>query len=407
MRTPHRLALVVAQLIIASGCNLTLHRIDFPSSTVWNQVLTGFASPYNDLSLVTTGTGTTAMLVPGFLGDGGTTVLGYCTIPPSDSTIVACTNNDPSSCAADCTTQGGALSGIRYSYSLVVLLDRPAFQSGGVQVVSAAKGVQYSLTLAVNTTSNQVNLVGNISDGVLPLSSKSLGTLSATIDSYAEASFSPHDPNFVDTAYPSGAATPTFACTTQYGADTVLVDTTKPMSASYTCGSLVLNVNLGQPLDLKKDVLARLRALAALVTNRTDKQRLAAAVSDLAPSVSARLWLDASRPAASNCRGSIVFQKEAATVVDLRERITSRTTTLDRTQLQGFVDELVRADQLIAQTAISDATAHHDRQHRLTRAMQRLHAGDMATSAGQAAAAIEAYRESWSLLTPDCADSGY
>jgi hypothetical protein len=404
MNTLHRFTLVAALLVAATGatsCNQTLHRVDFPSSTVWNQMLAGFTSPYNDLSLVTTGFDIQAALVPGFVFT-GTTVLGYCTIPPADSAIVACTNGDPANCSADCAAQGGSLVAARYAYTLEVLLGRPTFQSGGLQVVSAAHGVQYSLTLAVNASTNVVNLVGSISDGVLPLANKINNTNTGIFDSYAQIAFLPHDSAFADATFPANAPAPSFACTTSSLGDTVILDTTKSVQASYACGSMVFNVSLGQPLDIKKDVLARLRSLRATVTDKKRGDELDEAIRSLNASVNARLWTDGSHPVA--CKGARVFENEAAAVEELRELVSEKETTLDKTQLQSFIDDLMRADQMIAQTAISDATAAHVHQRRLTRAMNQLHAGDVAASTGWPVQAIEHYRHAWATLVGDCDD---
>jgi hypothetical protein len=245
MKTMPRVALTLATAlavtVLTTGCNNTVQQLSIPSNATWNVMAMPIASPYTDLEILTAGSDLEGQIID---GPGGP--FAYCS-----------NGNDAGIIEGDTCPAGYNLLGLRYFYLFAVSLNRPAFQAGGVDLVSAAAGTVYSLSLAVNTSTNNVYIAAGASDGVIPLSSQNPPTWDQFIaaDDYAGVFLAPPDPGFADAAYGPDPNFPDFACQSDgpEGADAIFMRVTTARTASYACGALTFNLavspqypNLGQ-----------------------------------------------------------------------------------------------------------------------------------------------------------------
>ena len=118
-------SLLLAGLALAA-CNGTVSSIGVPADSPWNQFGTHFFSPYDDLTVVTTGSDITAELTP-------TGFLAQCN---SDQGNFISTGCSTATCGlADCTAAAPAgatnvsFVAQRFGYALVMTLDRPSFSA--------------------------------------------------------------------------------------------------------------------------------------------------------------------------------------------------------------------------------------------------------------------------------------
>lgn len=245
MRQTVRSALILAGAlavtVLTTGCNNTVQQLSIPSNAAWNTMGMPIASPYNDLEILTAGSNIGAQILEG-----------------PEGPYAYCSNGTDSGIAfGDACPTGYNVLGLRYFYAFAVSLDRPAFQAGGVDLVSATAGTVYSLSLAVNTSTNNVYIAAGVSDGVIPLSSQNPPTYGEFIvaDDYASVFLTPHDARFASAAYGPDPAFPDFVCGTDgpEGTDQIAMRVTTTRTASYACGDLTFNLavspeypNLGQ-----------------------------------------------------------------------------------------------------------------------------------------------------------------
>ncbi len=279
MTTHVRFALasaLIAATTAASGCNQSISRLSIPSNVVWNKVITGFSSPYNDLSVVAHSNGHDSLIHatvgPNDFDAPDWIPYGYCSTPPPDTNhqgafLVACPSADRAQCAPACASSGGTLNGIRYLGQLGIKIDRPAFKSGGIAVQSASHGTIYALTFSVNDSTNNVLMAGGVSKGVIPSRLKppnsTQGALAA--DAYAFFDFLPHDPGFANAEYGvpvNPPFLPTVQCSTTLpnpnvpgdgGDDGILIRSDATTLGTYACGSINFNLSLSRHLDDMED----------------------------------------------------------------------------------------------------------------------------------------------------------
>jgi len=154
--------LLLAGLALAA-CNSTISSIGVPASSPWSSFTTSFMSPYDDLTVVTTGSNITA-------GLGEPSGIALCN-SDQGKYLKICTGLV---CGlADCQAQSGStnISFVeqRFLYTLAMNLDRPAFTAGGIEVESATAGTQGAIGLTVSSTSG-LSLGAGFSDGLIPKS---------------------------------------------------------------------------------------------------------------------------------------------------------------------------------------------------------------------------------------------
>jgi len=233
MKTSFRILLNGGALALATtltGClDNTLDSVSIPSNVAWNQMVTGVASPYSDLQVLTIGDNITAGLVPQnsalFCGD------------PTNSLHSVLSADDE--CPAGYTSYG-----IRYIYMLSIALSRPAFQAGGIQLTSdTGGGTVESISFAVNASA-ELKVVAGLSEGTIPLPR----TFTMTggdyvLDNYTALVFAPHDANFVSATFGSDPEYPDVWCSASPsdegnsgGYDGIGFNTATATAGSYNCG---------------------------------------------------------------------------------------------------------------------------------------------------------------------------
>ncbi|HET6343305.1 MAG TPA: hypothetical protein VFH51_00180 [Myxococcota bacterium] len=148
------------------ACNGSISSIGVPADSPWNSFETHFFSPYDDLTVVVTGSNITAGLEP-------TGVIAWCDSDQGHFISTACT---PSTCGlAECVA--GAPTGAtnvtfdskRFGYGLGMSLDRPAFNAGGVEVESATAGPVGAIALTLDAGSG-LSVGAGFTEGWLPAS---------------------------------------------------------------------------------------------------------------------------------------------------------------------------------------------------------------------------------------------
>lgn len=183
-----------------------------------------------------------------------------------------------------------------------------------------------------------------------------------------------------------------------------------------SCGSIVPPPPLpppgGTPQAQKQTVLDGLLALQNSMTHDTsswwtgdDKDRrghrnrtegkglLADAIRNIRASLDPHLWKDSSH--VSDTSGDTVFDREQDAVLDLMHIMENNEDGTMNASLQGFVDQLVEADHLLATTAIADAISANGNTQKITKAGNALTKGNTALQNGRILRAMWRYQNAW------------
>ncbi|MCK5244153.1 MAG: hypothetical protein KAJ90_02700 [Desulfobacterales bacterium] len=182
---------LVLVLCLTTGCAKTLQQVTIPETVAWNQFISGIATPYNDIGILTIGDHISAEIIE----DGPILEpFAYCHDPVANASYIReC--DDPDNCEVECDT-GYDYLGSRYLYAFAVTLDRENFTAGGVQLISDVQGLLQSISIAVNSDTSDLELTAGVSEGTLPVGSE-MDDESYVIDNGFTLVLSPHDENFV------------------------------------------------------------------------------------------------------------------------------------------------------------------------------------------------------------------
>jgi len=186
------------------------------------------------------------------------------------------------------------------------------------------------------------------------------------------------------------ACVPPSGSTFPIGVSTVLCTGTDTGGGSATCA---FSITVTTPRAVKLGVLADLVALRATVTDRSDREKLDAAIKHLGKSVDPQLWRDDSHPDEED--GGRVFGEERDAVGELRDLIRDPHGTVPDAVVLALINRMVGADRLIAQVAIADAEARGGNPARIARARDEVAQGNRELSKGRFEDAIEHYRDAW------------
>jgi hypothetical protein len=140
--------------------------------------------------------------------------------------------------------------------------------------------------------------------------------------------------------------------------------------------------------------LDSLNELYATLTDKEDKSKLSDAIEHLQKSLKADRWLDAShlKPGA---KGEGVFNEEKASVNKLKELRNNNDSGLSATLMQSYIDQLLAADRLLAEIAISDAIARGGNVGKIKTANDELIKGDVEKGKDHPDKAIDHYKNAW------------
>ena len=158
------LFLLLAGLALGA-CNGTVSSIGVPANSPWNTFATHFFSPYDDLTVVVTGSDITAGLEPAG-------VIAWCNSDQGHFISASCTGVCD---LADCQAQAPAgatnvtFDSQKFGYVLGMSLDRPAFNPGGVEVESATAGTVGAIALTLDAGSG-LSVGAGFTEGWLPAS---------------------------------------------------------------------------------------------------------------------------------------------------------------------------------------------------------------------------------------------
>ena len=160
-----------------------------------------------------------------------------------------------------------------------------------------------------------------------------------------------------------------------------------------TSTSVAIAVNVVGPLQIERDVLARVKTLRNATNDRSDRRSLDDVIEDLTEAVQAKYWDDASH--LDPRRGDKVFDENEQAVRELAKLERECHSRIPDALLQGFIDDLVRATRLLAETAIGDAIAAHGDRRDIAKANEDLAEGNRDAAHGRPDDAIRDYESAW------------
>lgn len=255
----------VAGLALA-GCNGSTTSIGVPAASPWNDIATIVASPFDDLTVVTVGSDLSASI---FLGQPGA----ICT-SDQGGFFVACDNPGctPPGPLAECITEApvgatnvGFSGNLTNLYGLNVLLDRPAFAAGGVQLESATVGTVGAIAIEIGAGPS-LNIGAAFNDGLIP--GPAFDEQFEAFDDFTVLGLAPAWADFGDGHICLDGTTtscdpddgPENVLAACQGGDT-LVFRTNAISAPYalTCGTVTVNVNVNPPFDSVGECISTLK----------------------------------------------------------------------------------------------------------------------------------------------------
>jgi Big-like domain-containing protein/putative Ig domain-containing protein len=165
------------------------------------------------------------------------------------------------------------------------------------------------------------------------------------------------------------------------------------VSDGVTSTSVAIAVNVIGPLGIERDVLDRIRILRTATQDRGDRKSLDDVIDDLSDAVQSRYWVDAAH--LDPRKGDKVFDENEEAVRELARLERECHGRIPDAVLQGFVDDLVRATRLLAETAIGDAIAAHGDGRDIAKANEDLAEGNHDAAHGRADDAIRDYESAW------------
>jgi len=160
-----------------------------------------------------------------------------------------------------------------------------------------------------------------------------------------------------------------------------------------TSTSVAVAVNVVGPLQIEQDVLARVRILRNATHDRSDRKSLDDVIEDLTEAVQSKYWDDASH--LDPRKGDKVFDEDEQAVRELAKLQRECHSRIPDALLQGFIDDLVRATRLLAETAIADAISAHGDRRDIAKAKDDLEEGNRDAARGRSDDAIRDYESAW------------
>ncbi len=155
------------------------------------------------------------------------------------------------------------------------------------------------------------------------------------------------------------------------------------------------------PLGVHQEVLEALVALSATVTNRHDRNRLEAPITDLTRALESARWIDQTH--LDRGKGKKVFDEDWETANKL-EQMPEPENELPDDWLRELAQRLAQADRLLAWLAIQEARAAGLSAKKIAEDLRELSRGDRDYDRGESGLGVEHYRIAWAhavhLQTP-------
>jgi hypothetical protein len=238
------LSLVLISAVALTGCNGTVSSVSFPAASPWEDMGTSILSPTDDLVAGATGAGIETELLPGNLDDlqvivacqgSGGSYLTYCTDRMCDA---------QTECGTDTVIEK------RYTYTLIVHLDRGVFTTGSVQIQDGSGATQMGLAINAGNTGGSFDVAAGFSEGLIP------GAQFAEADEGGALVLEPHWDGF-GSGLIEGQICQDGVCETgvvaqcdQIGPDEDALGyltIAQPGTYSGTCGTIPLNLTVNPP----------------------------------------------------------------------------------------------------------------------------------------------------------------
>jgi hypothetical protein len=187
----------------------------------------------------------------------------------------------------------------------------------------------------------------------------------------------------------SGTCTGSHTYTTAgSGSRTITVRVTDDDGAT---GQDTVGIAVSSARSLKQDALARTNALIP-GASKPDSDKLKQAANEITQSLVPTRW-GADDNHVSETKGQEVFDHEKAAVKPLMDLL--KGTSIPDASLQPIIDDLMNADQIIAQTEIDDAIAAHGNAMKIHDAQVELGKAASERSMGHFDAAVDHYKHAW------------
>ncbi|HEX6900244.1 MAG TPA: hypothetical protein VF789_11045 [Thermoanaerobaculia bacterium] len=166
MKRSFCLGILLLMVLALAACNGTISSIGVPASSPWTSFSTFLTSPYDDLTVITTGSNITAELAAsGSLALCDSDQGRFMTTCAGVADAVCNLTN----CEADAPEGATNVSFLeqRFLYGLSMTLDRPAFTAGGVELESATAGTLGAIGLTVSSASG-LSIGAGFTEGLIP-----------------------------------------------------------------------------------------------------------------------------------------------------------------------------------------------------------------------------------------------
>ncbi|HSS78398.1 MAG TPA: hypothetical protein VLV54_16850 [Thermoanaerobaculia bacterium] len=261
-------SILLAAVVVLTGCNGTVSSVSFPPQAPWNQMGTGILSPTDDLVATAAGTGIHADLFP---GSPDTSIQAFVACQGSGGPYVqSCTDR---ACDAQATCGTDTVIEKRFSYTLVVDLDRGTFSTGSVQIVDGTGATQAGLAINAGNAVGGFDVAAGYSEGLIP------GVQFSNVDEAGALILSPHwsdfgDGNITGQVCPNGVcSTQTIAqCTSDGSSDALGYATVaQPGTYSGTCGTVPVHLTINPPFKSLGDCISTRKAVCNGLTGQNRK----------------------------------------------------------------------------------------------------------------------------------------
>lgn len=248
-----------------AACNGATTSIGLPAASPWNDIQTIVASPFDDLTVVTVGSDISAGIFGIEQGAVCTSDQGgffaFCDNPgcTPPGPLAECIDDAP----GGATTVG--FSVLTNLYGVDVLLDRPAFTAGGVQLQSVTAGTVGAIAIEIGA--GTLSIGAGFSEGLIP--GPAFDSTFEAFDDFTLIGLAPAWGDFGDGHICTDGTTT--SCDPDVGPEGVLAACqgsdlllfrTNAISAPYslTCGSVTVDINVNPPFDTVGQCISTLQA---------------------------------------------------------------------------------------------------------------------------------------------------
>jgi hypothetical protein len=147
------------------------------------------------------------------------------------------------------------------------------------------------------------------------------------------------------------------------------------------------------PMAMQSQVLSEMQGLRSTLTNKDDQHKLDDAINHLSNSLDPTLWAGEIR--LDSKHGDKVFSEQKDAVNKLVELLKDKKSTIPDAQLQDWINRIVKTDELLAKSAIVDATVAGGKADQLKNANDEFAKALQLALDGKYADAIDHYGNAW------------